>query len=763
MSASAEPLATFDLTKANADRQALLGAGWWEPEDDGVWTGREASATLSLPALPPEGAVLLLVTNGLLPAHFREGGVRVAIGGRDVRVVPLGTCLVCDVPEEQRGEAATVLIEAAARPAAALFGGEDERDLGVKLSRVEVHAAPADPVLDLRSYPRYPEHGPLAEQPPADFVRINPGRNGFETAAGERWAPFGCNYFDPHTDCPPQIWARFNADEVERHYAVMQELGANCVRIFLANGALLKTPFELDEATLRKVDEMVAIARRHGIRIMFTVADSWEPGHYPECLRTWECNEQLFSWLSRYCQVLGARYAGESTIFAWDLRNEPMVLWDAPPSQRWLWREWLQEQYGGLAELQAGWGAQAPASWETVPMPPDQDDPGSRRLYDYQCFREHLARQWVQCQVEGLRWRDRTHPIGVGFIQWSLPAKRMAWAPAPSGYGAYNAPVIADLVDYQMMHFYPMYGNPADGERQLKDNLLYARAALQSCHVGQPVILAEYGWYGGAPDDPERDRKEQLLADYCQALIEATQGLACGWLCWPFADAPSVPDLSATGGMVRDTLQPEPWGLAFQRLAAERRFAPQQMLGPELVPPPLSDRQALLTSDVACQRVMHTYIRNNDPTAGVLTANRLDMSGASGTASPSLGWGFSGVERVPEAEGGFEFQWATGREAGLSVVLPDAAEGLVLRLCPSPGVPDQQVTTTVNGQELPPLELEPGWHEYELTLPPGLVRGGERTELVFAFRGAAPPSPPAEGEGDRRTLAVACDYLEFTR
>ena len=56
----------------------------------------------------------------------------------------------------------------------------EERTLAFKLERVEVHAAPADAELDLRSYHRQPETAPRRRDPPERFVRVSADGAGFE-------------------------------------------------------------------------------------------------------------------------------------------------------------------------------------------------------------------------------------------------------------------------------------------------------------------------------------------------------------------------------------------------------------------------------------------------------------------------------------------------------------------------------------------------------------------------------------------------------
>ncbi len=47
------------------------------------------------------------------------------------------------------------------------------------------------------------------------------------------------------------------------------------------------------------------------------------------------------------------------------------------------------------------------------------------------------------------------------------------------------------------MHFYPLLGKPLESKEAWDRNLAYLQSTLAYCHVGKPVVLEEFGWYGG--------------------------------------------------------------------------------------------------------------------------------------------------------------------------------------------------------------------------------------------------------------------------
>jgi endo-1,4-beta-mannosidase len=185
-------------------------------------------------------------------------------------------------------------------------------------------------------------------------------------------------------------------------------------------------------------------------------------------------------------------------------------------------------------------------------------------LRDWQLFREHLADQWVRRQVEAIRRADPTHLITVGYIQWSYPLIRPG---NPSRYSAFNPHRQARWLDFVTIHFYPTLGNPFGSEENWDRNLGYLQAVLAYCHSSKPVVLGEYGWYGGGAPQNHPYLSEDEQARWLSAEVEASRSLADGWLSWPFADSPESSDISLFAGLVKADLTLKVWGRKFRTLA----------------------------------------------------------------------------------------------------------------------------------------------------------------------------------------------------
>ena len=429
----------------------------------------------------------------------------------------------------------------------------------------------------------------IQARPEMGLIVVSPDGTGFvERPSGRPFIPFGTNYYDPNTGWAPKIWRQFDPDRVTRHFQAMSDLGVNCARVFLTAATFQPEVDRIDEQALVKLDTLIRIARPSGIRLILTGPDHWEgtPSYWrPDRF----AGEQALQALETFWRTVGRRYRGEPAIFAWDLLNEPHMPWSTE-SWRPKWNQWLQAKYKDWEGLKSAWGSEIKEgeSWEEVAVPENKADKGSPRLIDWQTFREHLADEWVRRQVEAIRQADPTHLVTVGYIQWSYPLVRQG---NPNLYAAFNPRRQSQWLDFMCVHFYPLLGRPFESKENWDRNLTYLQSVLAYCHVGKPVVLGEYGWYGGGAVRGQPSLTEDQQAQWIAAEIEATRRLSDGWLSWPFADTPTSTDMSKFGGLVRPDMTPKPWAKSFTQYASNLASLPQPT--PQL---PESDFAASLTT-----------------------------------------------------------------------------------------------------------------------------------------------------------------------
>jgi hypothetical protein len=452
--------------------------------------------------------------------------------------------------------------------------------------------------------------GAETKPPPLSRIRIAGDGRGFETEKGERFVPFGVNYYRPGTGWAPQLWKKFDAAATRADFARLKELGANCVRVFLTYGSFCPEPDALGTDGLAKFDQMLALAEEAGLYVHPAGPDHWEGT--PPWVRQEEdiAGERRLAGLESFWKRFAARYAGRNVVWAYDLRNEPEVPWTGPTVQR-KWNDWLARQYGGAASAAAAWGSNATTlAWGQVPPPPARDALTNRLLMDFQRFREELADEWTRRQVGAIKSADPRALVTVGLIQWSVPAL----LPGVQHYAAFRPLRQARYLDFLEVHFYPLnngfytYASPEEEER----NLAYLESVVREvAAAGKPVVVAEFGWYGGGKPTIDQGRHpaatEEQQAGWNRRLIETTAGLACGWLNWGFYDQPEAKDVSQLTGLLTAEGKIKAWGREFQALAG-------RLSGRPVGPPPAGERPTLdwfrcVTSTKAGQDFREEYFR----------------------------------------------------------------------------------------------------------------------------------------------------------
>ncbi len=444
---------------------------------------------------------------------------------------------------------------------------------------------------------------------PLPKVRIARDGRPFQTADDRPFVPFGVNYFRPGTGWAPQLWKQFDADATRQDFVRMKEQGVNCVRVFLTFGSFYPEPGTLSPDGLAKFDQFLAIAEHAGIYVHPTGPDHWEG--LPEWARGDRiADEKFLEAIQEFWRLFAARYRGRSVLFAYDLLNEPEVRWDTPV-MREKWNRWLSSRYATTPDMAAAWKVAADSLKPgEIPVPEPKDAPGDPRLLDYQRFREDVADEWTRRQVAAIKSSDPNALVTVGLIQWSVPAL----IAHPGHYSAFRPDRQAKLLDFLEIHFYPLadgayeYSGP-EAERR---NLAYLECVVREVAApGKPVVLAEFGWYGGGKPTFDGGRHpaatEEQQAQWCRKTVETSAGLAVGWLNWGFYDHPGARDVTELIGLLTADGKVKQWGEEFQKLAG--RFHQQRIPPKTLGPRPALDWDACVTSAQAGRQFREAYTR----------------------------------------------------------------------------------------------------------------------------------------------------------
>jgi len=104
------------------------------------------------------------------------------------------------------------------------------------------------------------------------------------------------------------------------------------------------------------------------------------------------------------------------------------------------------------------------------------------------------------------------------------------------------------------------------------------------------------------------------------------------------------------------------------------------------------------------------------------------------------------------------FVWAIGSQAEIDVYVGSLASDKVLSFRGKSFVHDQSINIIVNASVIFTIDVQPGWHEYNIPVPASYLKIGKNV-LRFDFR--YPKNPAEFGEGTGRRLAVAFDWLSL--
>jgi len=184
--------------------------------------------------------------------------------------------------------------------------------------------------------------------------------------------------------------------------------------------------------------------------------------------------------------------------------------------------------------------------------------------------------------------------------------------PSVQHYSAFRPKRQARLLDFMEIHFYPLaagffeYAGAEDEER----NLAYLESVVREvAATGRPVVLAEFGWYGGGKltinHGVHRAASEEDQARWCRRAIETTEGLSTGWLNWGFYDHPEARDASQLTGLLTARGKPKAWAREFQALA--QTFAGKSVAPVPLGPHPELDWDRCVTSPRAGRQSFEQY------------------------------------------------------------------------------------------------------------------------------------------------------------
>jgi beta-galactosidase GanA len=396
------------------------------------------------------------------------------------------------------------------------------------------------------------------------------------------------------------LWQKFDEQMIAQHLDMLRDHGLNTIRVFLTFDAFHREAGVVSADGEAKFRKLLGLCRDRGIRVIPSGPDHWEgtPG--------WRqgadafADEKILAADEKWWSAFTGRFKADPTILAWDLYNEPSIRWDTP-AMRPKWNEWLRREYGSETKIASSW-AMLPdrvGRFGAIEIPPAHAAMNDQRLFDFQRFRQAIADEWTRRLSSAIRGTDPNHLVTVGYIQW---VSMTLLTPGVQHYAGFDIRSNARLLDFVTIHFYPLgITRPDLGPEGMHCNAVDLENLLFECSVGKPVMIGEFGWYGGG--DIRANGKvimsPQTVEDqaaWCRTLLDVSRGRVCGWLNWAFADTPTSTDLTRWSGVWTEDLQLKPWGKLFSQLAREVAAKPQEPRPfPADTKDRLPDRKAMLT------------------------------------------------------------------------------------------------------------------------------------------------------------------------
>jgi hypothetical protein len=398
-----------------------------------------------------------------------------------------------------------------------------------------------------------------------EAVRVARDRWNFElVGSGRPIMPLGGNMLDDQHPGQGTLFDRYDAQDVDRRFGLMAELGLNVVRQAIGVNHVFDARTGLKAAGMKQWDSFIGLAEKHGVYLMpvggYVGGNDWfdaaKLADHGRCL-----DESCAFWAA-----FAGHYGHHPAIWAWDLRNE--LLYDTAKHMtvqdgvdgatverllRDRWPAWLAAKYGTVAVMNHHYQSRYASFAEVPGSVLFVERPCDRCADDFRHYLNDRGYDWCKRQCDVLREVAPGQMIVSGNNGWLFPDMDLWLA------NGFHNRALHDLFDFISIHPYPApqclptgHGDPLDGGAALRFWLAACIVMARLDYYGKPVVLQEFGWYGGGESrflQPLRYRSEQEHADYTRTLITTLLPHANGFINWPTFDMPRANDISNHGGI----------------------------------------------------------------------------------------------------------------------------------------------------------------------------------------------------------------------
>ena len=283
-----------------------------------------------------------------------------------------------------------------------------------------------------------------------------------------------------------QMWddGKYNPSLIEADLQRARAAGFSAVRVFVQPALVA----DIQANRWDKLDGFLAAAQRQGLSVILTLYD------YPE---------KDLSKVADVDKRIAARYAGHTTLLAYDLHNEPHLSdltaavypggKKAPVQNN---PDQTLKDYQQLVAKSGSWVAERDYVLSTLDY---LDSPEGRQWDGLLGSVNSSLAMWLQPQLDAIRQVDKQHPITTSYsdlIMAKLPAN--------------------NALDYITVHRYPnASAKGLAGTIRVLNN-------LRSTFGGKPVMLGEFG-FSTASMSPEESANYET-AVYLDLLSEGLAG-----------------------------------------------------------------------------------------------------------------------------------------------------------------------------------------------------------------------------------------------
>ena len=414
-------------------------------------------------------------------------------------------------------------------------------------------------------------------------VRVAPDRWNFETADGEFITPLGGNMLDDQHPGQGPLFQRFDVADCDRRFGIMADLGLNCVRQAIGVNEVFDPQTGLKTAGMKNWDTFIGLAEKHGVYLMpvggYIGGNDWFD------VERLADNGKALDESCAFWETFVGHYKGHPAIWAWDLRNE-LLYWEQEHMTvggdkdaqrvgnrvRDAWPKWLETRYGTVATMNRVYG-QTFASFADVPGHIKfRENPFDLCACDFRNYLNDRGYGWCKRQCDVIRAVAPGQMIVSGNNTWMSPDQDLFLA------NGFHNRALHDLFDFITFHPYPAWqavpmgrGDPLDGGEPLAYWLSSCIGNARMDHYGKPVVVQEFGWYGGGPSRFLCDlpyRSEQEHADYTRTLCDALSPHVNGFVNWPTFDMPAANDISNHGGIFTHDGKPKALAAVYADLVA---------------------------------------------------------------------------------------------------------------------------------------------------------------------------------------------------